>query len=253
MSFVLNHALIPPTLPAGFCQLEPQAQVNFLFDNTQIASATSFDNLVIQAAEPSPDQRGKAWLRLTGAGLNPEFLYKYASGAWLSLYSPPAGGNERMLWVGTEAELWSYDGGDGTDPSTTAPTATTGSFWQADHNFDGRVPVGAGTIPGSDPVAVVTVATNYGEASHAIVMAELPETIPLQATLDGFKTNLEGAAAAQWLAPTGSGGGVPTTPATEVANFTFTNTGGGTKLQMLPAARGVFYAKRTARTHRTPV
>lgn len=253
MPFVISNAFVPPTVPAGFCNLTPQQQINYLWENTQFVSSTSFTNLLIQAAEPNPIDRDKAWLRLTGAGLVPEFLYTYAMGSWVSLYSPPAGGNERMLWVGTEAELWSYDGGDGVDPSSVAPTATTGSFWQRDTDFDGRVPVGTGTVPGSDPSQSITVATNYGEASHTILQTELPATLNFTATLQGFKTNLEGADAPQWLAPAGSGGGIPTTPATETASFSFINAGGGVKLQMLPAARGVIYAKRTQRTMRTPI
>lgn len=139
--------LIPPTLPEDFCQLSPQEQANTLIGSTQISSSVGFDSLLIQSSTPNPDQRSKAWLRLEGANLTPDRIYKWALGSWISQHPVPVGSAYRVMWIGSEADLWSFDGGDGSNPSTTPPTATSGAMWEVDTAFAARFPLGPGTLP----------------------------------------------------------------------------------------------------------
>lgn len=50
--------------------------------------------------------------------------------AWVWPHLTPPGSGERRIWVGTEADLWFYDGGDGTNPATA--TDTVGAMWEKD-------------------------------------------------------------------------------------------------------------------------
>ncbi len=50
--------------------------------------------------------------------------------AWVWPHQVPPLSEERRLWLGTEADLWFYDGGDGTTP--VGATDTTGAMWAVD-------------------------------------------------------------------------------------------------------------------------
>jgi hypothetical protein len=76
---------------------------------------------------------------------------------------PPIG-EERRLWVGTQSDLWAYDGGDGTDPA--AATDTTGSMWDIDGQFDLKFPYGADAR--SNSAGTVAPAGTGGLASASI-------------------------------------------------------------------------------------
>jgi hypothetical protein len=68
-----------------------------------------------------------------------------------------------MIWKGTEAALWAYQGGDGTDPASVAPTDFTGAMWQVDTDFEFRFPLGIGhSNIGTNPVP-------YAPASNTVV------------------------------------------------------------------------------------
>lgn len=113
-------------------------------------------------AEPDPDQRDRPWLRLVGGF--PDRWYVYAGGSWVWPNSRQAGG-ERIWWDGTESDLWSYDGGDGTDPSSSSPTSTTGAMWQRDTTWDAKFPVQAGTLPNG---TVLTIGATGGQDEQVI-------------------------------------------------------------------------------------
>lgn len=229
-------SLIPPTIPEDFCQLTPQEQVNLIIGGTVIAPTTSFDNLLIQASMPNPNQRSKAWLRLEGGDLTPDKIYKYALGAWLSKHPVPASGDARQMWVGSELSLQTYDGGDG-DP--VGPAA--GPMWEVDHDYDGRMPMGPGAIPGSNPADTIAVGEEKGSGSHTLTVAELPahNHPPLNAggNVDGFLNHTT--TTGNPYNPTGSGDAV--------VEATTGNTGGDTPFSTLSPALGTFFIKRTAR------
>lgn len=128
-------------------------------------------------SEPDPDQRDRPWLRLVGGF--PDRWYVYAGGAWVWPNPRQAGGGERIIWIGAESDLWSYDGGDGTDPSTVAPTATTGAMWKKDTTMAAQFPIAVGTLPSG---TVISPGSTGGAEDVELTLAQIPEavTIPIQ-------------------------------------------------------------------------
>lgn len=155
--------LITTGLPAGYCY--PSDPNRFWLDGVATLSGFvpgTYNFFNYGNDEPDPEDRNKPWVRLNGDGTL-DRVYVYANGVWSSPNPRAASGDERMIWVGLEADLWSYDGGDGTDPSTTAPTATTGAMWSRDTSFDFRFPLGIGTSPSvTQPSGEVTGSTTVG-------------------------------------------------------------------------------------------
>jgi len=232
-------------LPGGleYCFTTPQ---RFALDITAGLSGYlpgSFNKIINSNTEPSvADRLDSLWFKTSDGRLY------YYDGGWKSPNLADA--NERRIFVGAEADIWSYDGGDGSDPSTTTPTATTGAMWERDTDFDFRFPLGVGTSPA--PASTnVSVGGTGGEENHVLTADELPATIPLTATLPGFKANIE-TGSPQWLAPLASSGVAQTTPANEDGSFPFENTDGGQGHNTMPPYRGVYFVKRTARQFFTP-
>lgn len=169
-----NVLLTPGTLPQGYCFTGLQQYYNDIIGLTlaQIPGSLSLFNF--GANVPDPADQDKPWIR-TNADGTLEGIYTY-SGVWSRPHPVPAGDNERRIWVGTEAQLWSYDGGDGTDPA--AATDTTGSMWAIDTAFDFRFPVGAGTNATTydgNPASTIAVKGTGGAERHVLLEAELPE------------------------------------------------------------------------------
>lgn len=187
--------LVAPTLPAGYCPTSYQqladdliggAQVTFLID-----TGNSFYNY--GSSTPAPENRIFPWLN-TDDGL----WWNFKFGLWVSPVAPrdlqPGFRQMYLPPAGTPiSDVWSLDSGDGTDgqpylpdnitpnPSYVAPTATTGAMWYVDYAMNGRFPIGAGIIPGSDigsGTASVNIAmttdTNggFGEYAHVLTGAE---------------------------------------------------------------------------------
>jgi len=173
-------------------------------------------------------------------------LYRY-DGGWISPNLADA--DERRIFVGVESGIWSYDGGDGSDPATSPPTDNTGAMWERDADFDFRFPLGAGTSP-APTSTVAGVGDTGGGEKHVLTENELPRDINLTATLPGLKTNIE-TGTPQWLSPLASGGAAITTPATESGAFAFVNEDGGEAHSTMPPYRAVFFVKRTARLNYT--
>ena len=158
------------TLPEGFCPKGPGA-LQELFEafiaNTQwsLSVGTRFFNY--GDTEPTPDMRIWPWLK-TVSGY-PDRRYDWVAGQWLSLHLIPAGPNGyRADWVGTEDELKVWDDGE-----IAVTTLTTGPFWEIDHDFDGRSPMGPGAIPNANPAKTLSPGENYGEGAHVQLAAEV--------------------------------------------------------------------------------
>ena len=140
---------LPVTVQTG--QLGP----NYCFTSLQqyyldLIAATSwsipgFTGVVVGPNVPAVSSQGLAWLKTDPQG-NPINVFRYSGGNWIAKNQREANSNERMIWVGTEVALWSHDGGDGTDPSVTPPTPTTGAMWQIDPAFAFRFPLGLGNL-----------------------------------------------------------------------------------------------------------
>ena len=229
--------LIPPTVPAGLCQLSVQQQVNAIIGGTQVI-ITASSNLLIQADEPGVDQRDNAWLRLTGAELYPERIYKFANGAWVSMHPIPASSDYRALWVGSEPDLETFDGGE-----AGVITATTGPMWILDEDFEGRALMMPGDIPGVTPTKTLAVGENYGSGMHTLTQAELPDVdfdlnvsqlsqTPGSNSVDGLLYQQPG-----------SGSGNTATPANLIVN----SGGDGEAINIVPPVRGIYLIRRSAR------
>lgn len=150
--------IIPPVLPEGFCPSSWQEFVNVAVGQAVAQFAGSgFSVILNQPTQPDPVDRDKLW-RDTDTGR----IYEFTGGAWVTPHAYPASGDARLWWEGLEADVWAFDGGDGQDPSLFPPATNAGAMWEVDHNYDGRSPMGAGSIVDSDPAKSLTVSENYG-------------------------------------------------------------------------------------------
>lgn len=102
-------------------------------------------------------------------------------GYWIAENLPAGPNGKREIWTGpvdgTAQGLWSYDGGDGTDPAINPPQGVTGAMWMVDIALSGRFPLGVGTLPSGLAVAVTNTG---GEEKHTLALTEIPShTHPL--------------------------------------------------------------------------
>ncbi len=166
------------TLPEGFCPKGPTALQDFynqIIASTQFALAIGVRFYNFGDSSPTPELRVYPWLK-TVSGY-PDRWYVFSSGDWLSLHPIPAGPSGfRAGWVGTEPQLQTYDGGE-----IAVTTLTSGPFWEVDHDFDGRSPMGPGTIPDANPVKAISAGEDYGAGAIAATSDNLPaHTHPFQ-------------------------------------------------------------------------
>jgi len=147
--------IIAPTLPQGFCPTTWQELINEGVGKAVAQfSGSGFTVLINQEAVPAVSDRDKLWRRPSQASRG---LYEFSGGTWVVIHPEPASGSVRRWWEGTEASLWAYDGGDGTNPSINPPATNNGAMWEVDHAYDGRSPMGAGTIPTANPAKILAV------------------------------------------------------------------------------------------------
>lgn len=124
---------------------------------------------------PPAERRNLPWIKTDTTG---SFIaiYTWNGSEWFAQAKPvisnttPPSGKERRMWVGTESEVWLYDGGDGTDPRVVAPTDAAGAMWQVDHNMDLYIPIGVGSADGR---TTVSLGAKTGEEKHTLTEAEL--------------------------------------------------------------------------------
>jgi microcystin-dependent protein len=201
------------------------------------------NGFIISDTAPGANDQDKAWIKTSGGaplGLPPFIFF---NSQWIAAHPLVANGIDRR-WVTDITNLTTYDGGD-----TNPPGQASGPMWVEDTDFQGRSPMHPGTVPGSTPAQTIAANANLGEGTHQLVMTELPAAMTLQATLPGQRPQSEEAGAPQFLAPTGSGGNIPTTPASELATFGFTNTGGDQPHQTVHPVRGLYAIKRSGRIY----
>lgn len=235
---ILSNALIPPTAPAGLCQLPLQQQINILWAATQL-NITALNNLLIQADEPGVDERDKAWARLIGAELYLERIYIYANGDWTAPHPVPASSDYRALWVGSEPSLETFDGGE-----SGVITATTGPMWLLDEDFEGRMLMMPGDIPGVTPTKTLAVGENYGSGMTTIEQENLPD---VDFDLNVSELSQQPGSGAQgglmYQGP-GTGSGDAANPTNLIVN----SGGDGTPINVVGPVRGIYLIRRSART-----
>ncbi len=224
----------------GFCWTNAQ---DFVATLKSILSGTvNVNGIVIQPGLPLVGDQDKLWIRTDSSG-RPVSPYLF-QGQWIWPHPMPPGGKMNQVWDDTEANLWAYDGGDGTDPSISAPTATTGAMWKRNPNFgtdDGatpfRFPVGAGknlTVYDGNPALVLAPGSVGGEERHSLSTDELPPHIHPVGDATNFNYDALGP-----VTRTSAPGTVPSGP----------NSTANKSHQNLPLFRAVIFAQRTARIY----
>lgn len=192
---------------------------------------TTFNN---GPTEPNVDDRDKPWFNT-----NDGRLYFWEAGFWVYRHTIAANSPYRALWVGIEADLWSFDGGGGTNPTTNPPTDSTGAMWQVDADYAGFFPAFVGTIPGLSLTAVAVGGTG-GSDQTTLAIANLPKhhhNFPLEQ--DGVSNQ-----GFNW-ATREDGHEDPTFPSDGVTSDVGNDP--ATAVTNLPPYKGIYLIKRTAR------
>ena len=237
-----NYPLTPGELANNCWPADPQALYNEMFAKGYVQLTVQGN--IIQETEPGPTDRDKIWWQIDGSG-HIIGWWKYSGGLWRRPYDPTGViyPNERRLWVGSEASLQTYDGG-----TVAAVTATTGPFWEVDHEFDGRSLMGPGTIPDVDPSKSLAVTEKYGTGEHTQTEDEMPAHVHTvnngqicKGAADGNDSLTDEGTLRK---PPDQGGGT--------LNFSTDSTGGGSSMNWVHPVYGCFVIKRTIRMWRTP-
>jgi hypothetical protein len=230
--------LTPPSLPVGYCPTNYQQLANDVISGTQATFNSSIGNSFFNfgASVPALNNQVYPWLDNNGN------WWVFQGGYWARQNPIAAGGSERRIFVGTSADVLSYDGGDGTVYSGN-PYA--GSMWEIDTAFEARFPVGVGTFAASGVVSVNGTTTSTavaGEDKHTLVTSEMPKhshtmTWDSQDTAGGnqLKTLYLGPDANAFNDIVKSSG----------------DTGGDAAHNNLPPFYGVYFIKRTSRVYYT--
>lgn len=211
--------------------------------------------------EPAVNDRTKPWLRLNPDGTL-DRIYVFAGGLWVSTHHLLPGA--RIIAPSTlltAADVWAWDGGDGSDPATTTPSYATGAMWEVDPILTARFPLGAGTLPSG---AVVAPNATGGAETHAIVTAEVPKHTHYIATdevVTGSDVNSTDQVARRKNDGSLSGdehGDYKLAPSTLEATLGKSGPYGGdgagvtTPMNIMPPYGAVLFIQRTNRTQYTP-
>lgn len=235
------------TFPANYCWTNPQTYADDLVALLTAIVPGSLNTFVMGNNTPQPSDQDKPWFRFNADG-TPDKWYIYV-GQWISLHPIPASSTVVQIWFGSESAAWSYDGGDGNDPSITPPTDTTGAMWKVEHGFDFLIPMGAGT---SALGTVLAVNAQLGEEKHTLTTNEIPSHQHLLVNTDQgdpLAPGLNSNNSINHSAANGSSSleyelsGSATTPTMGLSAAT----GGGAAHQNLPPVKGVYFIRRTAR------
>lgn len=134
-----------------------------------LANGRSFYNY--GDTQPDPSLQAYPWLNT-----NDMRWYRY-DGVWIS-NNPRTTGMHTWEEFTAESDIWSYDGGDGTDPFTNPPTDRSGAMWVLDTKYNARGPISPGTGPQGTVIGYGSVG---GEDLHTLLTAEMPShTHPVQ-------------------------------------------------------------------------
>jgi len=231
--------LTPPSLPVGYCPTNYQQLANDVISNTQANFNSSIGNSFFNYGPTTPTLNNQVYPWLDNNGN----WWVFQGGYWSRQNPVAAGSSERRIFVGTSADVLSYDGGDGTVYSGN-PYA--GSMWAIDTNFEARFPVGAGTFAASGVVSVNGTTTSTaiaGEDKHTLVTAEMPSHT--HQILDQYINLVQRGTA-------DSGVFSATNRSEGVANLLpTTSSGGDAAHNNLPPFYGVYFIKRTGRVYYT--
>jgi hypothetical protein len=196
------------------------------------------------------------WLRTTqdptstdpGAYGAPIQWYLWNGSAWVWPHQVVANASERRLWVGSESELWAYDGGDGGNPASV--TDITGPMWIVDVAFNQRTARGA--LPGTlEPGAQAGADSSVQPLPSYLPAHFHNESVRVKNTNSVHNWGNGQPAEAGNVEHLSAGG-----PDTGTVTTTTDTQGGGTPPNLtvptIPASIGTYFIKRSARKFYTP-
>lgn len=231
--------LTPPSLPIGYCPTNYQQLANDVISGTQANFNSAIGNSFFNFGPTTPTLNNQVYPWLDNNGN----WWVFQGGYWSRENPVAANSSERRIFVGTSADVLSYDGGDGTVYSGN-PYA--GSMWAIDTNFEARFPVGAGTFAASGVVSVNGTTTSTavaGEDKHTLVTSEMPSHT--HQILDQYiNLTQRGSADTSVFSATNRSEGVANLLPT-------TSSGGDAAHNNLPPFYGVYFIKRTSRVYYT--
>lgn len=232
-----NLPILPSSPPEGFCPANwDEVNLQLVGRAVAVLEGSGFTVITDSETVPSPENNGYLWRR-PSTGL----IYKYTSGAWVTPHPEPPSGEARRLYVGTTVQLQTYDGG-----SIGAVGDAAGPMWEVDTDFDGRSPMGPGSIPDANPAKTLNVGEDYGEGAHTMTAQEVgPHTHPLNVS-DLSQTPGAGTQAGLLFQAPGTGSGNPASPSTlQVQTNEYTTT--QQSMPIIHPVRGTYIIRRTAR------
>lgn len=214
----------------GYCW--PSDPATFAGDLAQRLSVqwnvSGVTGVLVQTSTPTSSQRNFAWYNPdTGRTL----YWNSGVSSWVSTHPSTPSGFERRLWEGTLLDLETYDGG-----SSGAVGDAAGPMWEVDSNWTGRVPLGVGLVPSSDPAVTTAVGDNVGEGSHVQTVAELAE----HSHVVNLPSGGNDGSTYVWTAITNNNFTIPVTSETA---------GSSSPMSLLQPSRAVYVIKRSARIY----
>lgn len=227
----IGLALNAGQLPYSCYPSDPQTLINDAF---RLGSALmpTIKGVVIGDSSPPTSDQDKLWIKTSSGAPIGQFIFFNAK--WVWPHAAPAGGSERRMWVGTIADLITYDGGD-----VNALGPASGAMWEVDANFDNRIPIGAG--------ATAALNTNAGATTYTLIGTDIPahtHTIGVDGTgnaTDGLVGELRAAATNVDF--------LPATPANSLGVTRPNQTAAATAFSILNPVRGLYLIKRSSRVY----
>lgn len=261
--------ILPATLPEGTCwPSDPDAYQKLILGLARVKlPSSSGGGVVIGQNAPASTDWDKIWHRTDSSG---NLIRSYTHGGygmWVSPHPVPPGSLTRVIYTGTEASLLTYE--EGVDEPV---TPVTGPFWEVDHAFDFKIPMGVGTNGDTfdgNPATALTLGQNMGEERHILTGNEFVGP-GHKHPIGKFQTG-SGAGGDNGIfivgtavpAITGTGNEVDGVGGSPITRDFSTLTGPDmvsngvndpqtiVSHQNLPPVRGAFYIKRTARQYWT--
>lgn len=162
------------TLPSPYTCWQPLYNLMFSLGS---ADGPSLTGLLIQDAVPAPEDHDKGWIPTSGGVPRYPgyvFVWNVTLGHWVSRHRIAASDPLRVVYDAPDlSAISTYDGGD-----AGAPGPASGPMWEQWTPITGRMPIGAGEIPGSGGVTVASQATQdsdgkSGEYKHVLTFGEM--------------------------------------------------------------------------------
>lgn len=235
--------IIPGQLPVGYCY--PSSAQQFADDLMSISYAeipAAITGVSFGPTDPGPAGHGRPWFNTTFGR-----LYQWLDGRWVARYETTNSPLIKMLFEGTEAELNAIDNPELSEVVAGAEL-TTGPFWEIDHNYDGRFPLGPGLLP----LAALTpaIGDTGGADERTLVLANLPKhRHSISLGPDSSTSYLDAELTEEGRLRPSSGDHLifETNSNTVVARTK--ETGGDTAFDTMPPYRACYIVKRTLRLY----